>query len=96
MYVPICNACTQYVSGYINKTNQGRFLDQGCHLPSNIGRPQNILRAKRWLWPEVQSMDGCPDGQKSRWREVLMSRSSDNQKSRCPKSGWPEVQISDD
>ena len=27
LYVPICNACTQYVSEYINKTNQGRLLD---------------------------------------------------------------------
>ena len=67
MYVPICNACTQYVSEYINKTNQGRLLDQGCHLPSNIGGAQNILRARA----EVQS----PDSQKSRWPEVLMCRS---------------------
>ena len=66
MYVPICNACTQYVSGYINKTNQGRLLDQGCHLPSNIGGAQNILRARA----EVQS----PDSQKSEWLEVQMSK----------------------
>ena len=61
---------------------------QGPHYPSNIGGAQNLLRVKRWMWPEVQS----PDGQITRRLDGQKSLRSEGRIVRILITRWPEVQ----